>query len=169
MIRRHPHVFGNHQLETAEEVVGTWDEIKQEEKGDTRPSALDGVVKALPGLLRAQELQKKAKKVGFDWDDPAPMWEKVQEEIEEFQTSLTTETEDEQELELGDVLFALVNVARYYKVNPELAIQRTNDKFERRFREMEDRITAENIDMKSLSLEQLDQYWERAKRKEKGE
>ncbi|QHE50637.1 nucleoside triphosphate pyrophosphohydrolase [Pontibacillus sp. HMF3514] len=169
MIRRHPHVFGNHQLETAEEVVGTWDEIKQQEKGDTRPSALDGVVKALPGLLRAQELQKKAKKVGFDWDDPAPMWEKVQEEIEEFKMSLTTEAEDEQELELGDVLFALVNVARYYKVNPELAIQRTNDKFERRFREMEDMITAENIDMKSLLLEQLDQYWERAKRKEKGE
>ncbi|KGX83488.1 bifunctional methyltransferase/pyrophosphohydrolase YabN [Pontibacillus marinus] len=169
MIRRHPHVFGDHQLDTAEEVVGTWDEIKQEEKGDTRKSALDGVVKALPGLLRAQELQKKAKKVGFDWDDPAPMWEKVQEEIEEFKTSLTTETEDEQELELGDVLFALVNVARYYKVNPELAIQRTNDKFERRFREMEERISVENIDMKSLSLEQLDQYWEKAKQKEKGE
>jgi len=169
MIRRHPHVFGGHHLDTAEQVVGTWDEIKQEEKGETRLSALDGVVKALPGLLRAQELQKKARKVGFDWDDPAPMWEKVQEEIEEFKLSLTNETEDEQELELGDVLFALVNIARYYKVNPELAVQRTNEKFERRFREMEHTITSENIEMKSLTLEQLDQYWEKAKRTEKGE
>lgn len=169
MIRRHPHVFGDQQLNTAEEVVGTWDEIKEKEKGEERPSTLDGVVKALPGLLRAQELQKKAKKVGFDWDDPTPIWEKIEEEIDEFKVSLASETADAQELELGDILFALVNIARYYKVNPELAVQRTNDKFERRFRDMEEMVLSESKEMKALSLEQLDQYWEQAKRKEKGE
>lgn len=156
MIRRHPHVFGDRQADDVEQVMKNWDEIKKDEKGEERPSVLDGIVEALPGLMRAQELQKKAKKVGFDWDDPQPMWDKVLEEMDEFKESLRSEGFSAQELEYGDVLFAFVNLARYYKINPELAIQRTNDKFERRFKEMESVITSENQQMETMTLEQLD-------------
>ncbi|MYL55782.1 nucleoside triphosphate pyrophosphohydrolase [Pontibacillus yanchengensis] len=169
MIRRHPHVFGDKQLDTAEEVVGSWDEIKQKEKGKERPSAMDGVVTTLPGLMRAQELQKKAKKVGFDWNQPEPMWEKVEEEIHEFKESVEQLSAHEQEGELGDILFAMVNLARFYKINPELAIQRTNGKFEKRFKEMERQIEKQEKIMKGMSLDELDQYWELAKQKERSE
>ncbi|KGP89906.1 hypothetical protein N780_09725 [Pontibacillus chungwhensis BH030062] len=169
MIRRHPHVFSDRQADDVDQVMRNWDEIKKDEKGLERPSVLDGVVEALPGLMRAQELQKKAKKVGFDWDDPQPMWEKVKEEMDEFEESLRSEAFSDQELEYGDVLFAFVNLARYYKINPELAIQRTNDKFERRFKEMEAVITSEGQEMQDMTLEQLDYYWVQAKNREKGE
>ncbi|KGX85485.1 bifunctional methyltransferase/pyrophosphohydrolase YabN [Pontibacillus litoralis] len=169
MIRRHPHVFGDEKMHTSEEVVGTWEAIKQIEKGSERPSAIDGVAEVLSGLLKAEQLQKKARKVGFDWDDPKPIWDKVQEEIYEFHESVQTLSHDEQEGELGDILFALVNIARYYKINPELALQRTNHKFERRFREMEKEIQQAGFTMKNLSLDELDHYWEQAKQKERSD
>lgn len=169
MIRRHPHVFGDTTIHSAEEVVNTWDQIKQQEKGDSRPSVIDGVVDTLPGLMKAQELQKKAKKVGFDWDDPAPMWEKVEEEIQEFHESVDAKGAYEQEDELGDILFALVNVARYYRINPEIAIQRTNHKFKSRFIEMESLVSESGKVMSEMTLEELDQYWVLAKQKERSD
>lgn len=167
MIRRHPHVFGDVKVENVEEVVTNWDEIKREEKGEKRQSILDGIASSLPGLLFAQQLQKKAAKVGFDWENPEPMWEKVEEEIREFKLAIKSETFNEQELEFGDILFALINVARYYKINPELAVQRTNKKFFDRFKYMEEKIKQANLEMNSLKLVELDQYWEEAKRNNK--
>ncbi|KGX90076.1 hypothetical protein N781_08505 [Pontibacillus halophilus JSM 076056 = DSM 19796] len=168
MIRRHPHVFGEVAVESSEDVVSNWDEIKRQEK-EERMSALDGVEESSPQLLRSKELQKKAKKVGFDWDDPTPIWEKIEEELEEFRQSLQNESANAQELEFGDVLFALVNLARYYKINPELALRQTNAKFERRFREMEIMIQGTGQSLESMTLSELDAYWEKAKMKERNE
>ncbi|WP_147805104.1 nucleoside triphosphate pyrophosphohydrolase [Alkalicoccus halolimnae] len=164
MIRRHPHVFGETKAEDADEVLRNWEEIKKEEKqGESRESELDGIPKALPGLLQASKLQKKAARVGFDWGEEAPMWSKVEEEIAEWKKELEAGEKQAASEELGDVLFSLVNAARFHKIDPEEALQQTNRKFSRRFRFIEERLVQENRDIKKESLEDLDKLWEEAK------
>ncbi|MEH7481681.1 nucleoside triphosphate pyrophosphohydrolase [Neobacillus drentensis] len=165
MIRRHPHVFGNGQADNAEEVVRNWQEIKKQEKGKVPSSLLEGVSMALPNLLRAYELQKKAAKVGFDWQEITPALEKVKEELEEFMDELdgTDEGMARAKGEFGDLLFAFVNVARFLKIHPEEALFETNEKFTRRFRFVEEKVKDSGRTFEEHTLEQLDQYWDEAK------
>ncbi|AGT30512.1 hypothetical protein M493_00510 [Geobacillus genomosp. 3] len=164
MIRRHPHVFGNVTAETAEQVTVNWEKIKEEEKGGEQPeSILAGIPKSLPGTMRAYELQKKAAKVGFDWDDVAPIWQKVEEEMAEFRAETSGGRHAELVGEFGDVLFALINLARYYGIQPEEALQMANDKFARRFAYIEEQVRKSGRPITSFSLAELDRFWEEAK------
>ncbi|WP_413304787.1 nucleoside triphosphate pyrophosphohydrolase [Bacillus sp. 1P10SD] len=167
MIRRHPHVFGNGKAENAEEVVQNWQAIKEQEKGKSPSSLLEGVSKSQPNLLRAYELQKKAAKVGFDWQEITPALEKVKEELDEFIHELNG-TDDGLELakkEFGDILFAFVNVARFLKIHPEEALFETNEKFIRRFQYVEENVKESGRAFEEHTLEQLDKYWDDAKDK----
>lgn len=164
MVRRHPHVFGDKTAETAEDVVRNWQEIKQEEKGKRNESILDEVGMSLPTIIRAFELQKKAAKVGFDWPDVSGAWEKVKEEIVEFEAEMAKDSSNEKTVkEFGDILFALVNVARYYEINPDEALFRTNQKFIHRFHYIEERVKESGKSFKDFKLEELDHFWNEAK------
>jgi tetrapyrrole methylase family protein / MazG family protein len=167
MIRRHPHVFGDIIVENAEQVVENWQRIKEKEKKDSSNSLLDAVPKSLPNILKAYEFQKKAAKVGFDWDDVKPMWEKVEEEIAEFKRETLAEQNTRSRLisEFGDILFALINIARYYDINPEEALHSTNKKFYQRFSYIEEQARKRGVALTSLSLAELDRFWEEAKEK----
>jgi tetrapyrrole methylase family protein/MazG family protein len=166
MIRRHPHVFGDITVEDADEVVSNWEQIKKAEKGErAEQSILDAVAKGLPNLTKAYQYQKKAGKVGFDWDDAAPMWEKVLEEIQELKEEIAKNgSEEKVEAEFGDILFALVNIARFYKIDPEEAVSATNRKFYRRFTFIEKKVKELGLEIEALSLEQLDEIWNEAKK-----
>lgn len=165
MIRRHPHVFGDSTADTAEEVVSNWEQIKRLEKGskDDELSILEDVTKGLPGLMKAVQYQKKAAKVGFDWDDVEPMWEKVFEEIHEYKEAVANKQKGEAVQEFGDILFALANIARFYKFDPEEALAMTNQKFARRFKFIETEIKKQGLKIEEQTLEQLDAIWEKAK------
>lgn len=154
MVRRHPHVFGDVTVSDADDVVTNWNAIKQVEKGEKRKSQLDGVLMTQPGLMRAEQLQKKAAQVGFEWDDVQGAFEKLEEELREWRSQL------EDERELGDVLFSVVNVARYFKLNAEQALERTNQKFKRRFEYIET-----NGSLGEMTLEEMDRLWNEAKEK----
>jgi tetrapyrrole methylase family protein/MazG family protein len=167
MIRRHPHVFGDATAETSEEVVKNWEEIKKEEKKETNTSLLDDVPKSLPGLLRAYELQKKAAKVGFDWKEVEPILDKVREELAEFEAEVKKGDEVNRKKEFGDLLFALVNVGRFFDIDPELAIQSTNRKFLKRFAYIEERVKNSRENITEMTLDELDRFWEEAKLNEK--
>jgi tetrapyrrole methylase family protein / MazG family protein len=165
MVRRHPHVFGTEKAQNAEEVVTIWDDIKRQEKGKVE-SLLDGVGFEIPNLIRAYEIQKKAASVGFDWDDLRPALDKVQEEIKELEEELGKTTVNDELLmdEFGDILFALVNVARFLKIQPEEALFRANEKFKSRFQYIEKRVKESGKTFSEYSLEELDQYWDEAKK-----
>ncbi|GGE84703.1 nucleoside triphosphate pyrophosphohydrolase [Priestia taiwanensis] len=166
MVRRHPHVFGGREVTGTKEVVANWNEIKKEEKGEPA-SILASIPTGLPGLMKAYELQKKAAKVGFDWDDVAPMMQKVEEELREFiQERESGSSQERMAGEFGDLLFALVNVARYYQIDPEEAIRMTCKKFMRRFSYIEECVAAQGYKVEEMTLEQLDAFWEEAKKEE---
>ncbi|MCM3762580.1 nucleoside triphosphate pyrophosphohydrolase [Alkalihalobacillus oceani] len=170
MIRRHPHVFGETSVSDAEEVVVNWDAIKKQEKGkEENSSLLASIPKGLPALMEAEQLQKQAAKGGFDWDEAAPIWMKLQEEINEFMVELKAGAGEEMKKEFGDILFVLANLARYYKIDPEEALLRTNRKFKRRFRYIEESVGAEGRVLTELTLEELDERWEQAKQLEREE
>ncbi|RDU34793.1 nucleoside triphosphate pyrophosphohydrolase [Neobacillus piezotolerans] len=166
MVRRHPHVFGSRSADTAEEVVANWQEIKaQEKKGVRKDSLLDGIPKSFPALIRAFELQKKAAKAGFDWQEIGPAFEKVKEELQEFEAELKNEAGLAlAKKEFGDLLFAFVNVARFLGIHPEEALTETNDKFVRRFRFIEEMVKESGRAIEDHSLEELDRYWDDAKK-----
>ncbi|TWI53222.1 nucleoside triphosphate pyrophosphohydrolase [Halalkalibacter nanhaiisediminis] len=167
MIRRHPHVFGELTVNDADEVVTNWDDIKKQEKGNTDDdSVLATIPKGLPALLEATKLQKKAAKVGFDWEDAAPIWMKLQEEIGEFMLEVKVNSEENMHKEFGDILFVLVNLARYYKIDAEDALLSTNRKFMRRFRYIEETSRQEGKILTEMTLSELDQKWEQAKQLE---
>ncbi|OCA91599.1 nucleoside triphosphate pyrophosphohydrolase [Pseudobacillus wudalianchiensis] len=163
MIRRHPHVFGNVEAENAEAVVSNWQKIKSEEKGETQAFRLDEVEKGLPALLRAYEFQKKAAKVGFDWDDANGAIEKVLEEWQEFLDEVKNEDSSKQLDEFGDTLFALINVARFYHIHPEEALAKVNEKFYRRFSHVEKRVKESGRSFDDFTLDELDAFWDEAK------
>ncbi|SFK57491.1 tetrapyrrole methylase family protein / MazG family protein [Halobacillus dabanensis] len=168
MIRRHPHVFGEINVETSDEVVANWDVIKEQEKGSAHDSILDSVPESFPALLQAEELQKKAAKVGFDWETVEPVIEKVEEEWQEFQEARESGDREEMEKEFGDWLFAIANLARHYKLSSENALQRTNRKFRNRLSSMEGEAQAEGRSLKEYDLDSLEELWVRAKAKNKG-
>ncbi|MGM9923006.1 MAG: nucleoside triphosphate pyrophosphohydrolase [Bacillus sp. (in: firmicutes)] len=167
MIRRHPHVFADVQVENEEEVLKNWNDIKRTEAGHKeRKSLLDGVEKSLPQLLIAYEYQKRAAKVGFDWDEVDAAWEKVQEELQEFREEARQGTSDQAiREEYGDILFALVNIARFHNIYPEEALHATNEKFMRRFQYIEKTLREKDLTFEDCTLEQLDEYWNEAKAK----
>ncbi|TMW69951.1 nucleoside triphosphate pyrophosphohydrolase [Alteribacter natronophilus] len=165
MVRRHPHVFAEAEADTADSVVTQWEEIKKTEKGETGKGEglLDSIPASLPGLLRAYKVQKKAAKAGFDWPDEAPMHEKLREELTEWEQELASGNTGAAAEEFGDVLFTIVNLARYHKIDPEEALRRTNNKFIRRFRFIEETVAASGLSMEDQTLDQLDALWEEAK------
>jgi tetrapyrrole methylase family protein / MazG family protein len=160
LVRRHPHVFGTASVSGAEEVLRNWEALKAKEYG--RESALDGVQRSLPALQWAWSLQRRAANVGFDWPDVDGALEKVREELDELRQAPTVE---EREAEFGDLLFTLVNVARKLGMNPEDALRSTTGRFEARFRMMEQQARTEGKALQDLPIDELDRYWEAAKRK----
>ncbi|MBN2735987.1 MAG: nucleoside triphosphate pyrophosphohydrolase [Spirochaetales bacterium] len=167
LIRRHPHVFGDVEVKNVEEVLKNWDQIKKQEKVDSPPSSLlDHVPASFPPLEKAYELQKKASKVGFDWKEALPAWEKVQEEISEIHEAIAEGDESLVEEEMGDLFFSLINASRLLKINPTLALNRANLKFSRRFRAIEDMCREKGLAMESMSLEELDSLWDQVKAEE---
>ncbi len=171
MIRRHPHVFGEARIESAAAQRRAWEEVKATERAAKAadPSVLADLPLALPALVRAEKLQRRAARIGFDWSEPAPILAKIAEEIGEVRASLEAgEGRERLEEELGDLLFAVVNLARRLGVDAEEALRRANAKFERRFRAMETRARASGGDPAALGLEALDALWEAIKREEKG-
>ncbi len=165
LIRRHPHVFGNVTVRDAAEVVVNWDAIKKQEKTD-RSSVLDGIPQNLPALMRAFKIQTKAAKVGFDWLDIAAVWDKLDEEMAELKEAIATGDRVAMEDEMGDVLFAAVNLSRFLQVEPETALNHTNNKFVRRFQFMENSLAKQQISWQEMSMAALDLLWEEAKRQE---
>lgn len=163
LIRRHPHVFGDISVQDAAEVIVNWDAIKRREKKEKAQSALDGVPHGLPALLRANKLQLKAAKVGFDWDDIAPVWDKVAEEVSELRQAVQSGAPAQIEDELGDVVFAVVNLGRFLGVEAEVALNGTNNKFIRRFQQMEAVVRAQGRKWQELDLAKMEQLWQAAK------
>jgi tetrapyrrole methylase family protein / MazG family protein len=160
LVRRHPHIFGDVTVRDSADVKRNWEQIKMDEG---RESVIDGVPAVLPALLRAYRMQDKASKVGFDWPHRDDVWNKVTEEIGELQHAVGRKEREEIEEEFGDLLFALVNYARFVQVNPEDALRKTIHKFSRRFRHIERRLREQNRDIIGTSLEEMDKYWEEAK------
>ena len=164
MVRRHPHVFKEGKLDTPDQVVDQWEEIKKTEKTHSeRESVLDGIPKQLPGLLRAQKLQKKAAKHGFDWDQITAVFDKLDEEIAEFKQAVLSEKDADITGELGDILFVLVNIARHQKIDAEEALRTTNNKFIKRFHHIEQEVAKKGNTLKDTPLDELEQYWQDAK------
>ncbi len=171
MIRRHPHVFGDHGERSADEQIMAWEVMKAAERekkaGGAVPSALDGVARALPALLRAEKLQKRAARTGFDWTETPPIFDKLDEEVAEVKAAIASGDPDAIEDEVGDLLFVAANLARRLFIDPEQALRKANAKFERRFRAMEGMAAEEKVDIASLTLEEQEAYWQRVKRRER--
>ncbi len=165
LIFRHPHVFGQVKADDAEAVVKNWEQLKLREKGGNK-TVLAGVPKSLPALVKAFRIQEKASHVGFDWENPEQVWDKVKEEIAEFEKEAKNMDADKMEAEMGDAFFALVNAARLYGITPENALERTNRKFTRRFNYLEEKVKESGRNIKDLTLREMDSIWEEAKKSE---
>ena len=165
LIERHPHIYGDVKASSAKEVKDNWEKIKLKQGNR---SVLGGVPLALPPLVKAYRIQEKAKGVGFDWEKPKQVWDKVLEEMNELKNEVDNSSEkDKMENELGDLLFALVNYARFIDVNPEDALEKTNRKFIKRFQYLENEIKKLGKNLKDMSLAEMDVYWEKAKQNER--
>lgn len=165
LIVRHPHVFSDVNVSDAQEVTENWEAIKMREQ--KQDSVLDGVPKAMPALLRAERIQFKASRVGFDWDNKDDVWDKVEEEMSEFRQELKDGNSKKAGEEFGDIIFALVNAARFENIIAEEALQRTNDKFTRRFKFIEKKVKEAGKNLKDMTLGEMDELWEKAKELEK--
>ena len=162
LIFRHPHIYGNVQAKTADDVADNWEQIKLKEKGGNK-TVLSGVPNALPALIKAFRIQEKAAHVGFDWDEPRQVWEKVKEETREVEAEILNGNPDDLEQEFGDLMFAIVNAARLYNVNPENALDRTNRKFISRFNYIEAKAKEAGKNLKEITLGEMDALWNEAK------
>jgi tetrapyrrole methylase family protein/MazG family protein len=164
LLRRHPHVFGQVEVTGPDEVLANWEHIKRgEDDGADRESVLDGVPRGLPALQRAEVLQRKASRVGFDWRDVDPVWGKVAEETKELREATAAGDDGRREAELGDLLFAVVNLARFLGVDPEQALNGACRRFDERFRQVEAAAGAAGRDMRAMTIGELDELWEAAK------
>ena len=161
LIHRHPHIYGNVTVKDEEEVKRNWEKLKLKE-GKT--SVLEGVPNSLPALIKANRIQDKVAGVGFDWEQPEQVWDKVEEELNEFKVEVENNNTDAMESEFGDVLFSLVNYARFKNINPENALERTNKKFAKRFQYLEAKAKLLNKDLKDMTLQEMDVFWEEAKK-----
>ncbi|MCX7919082.1 MAG: nucleoside triphosphate pyrophosphohydrolase [bacterium] len=166
MVNRHPHVFGKKTLKTAEAVLQNWERIKRKEKGNSQQSIFEGLPKNLPALIKAHRVQDRVSRVGFDWEHIEPALAKVEEELAEFKASISHNQLDRAQEELGDLFFALVNVARFMKADPEQTLHRTVDKFIHRFAYIEKKVARSGKKFDEFTLEQLDKFWEEAKKTE---
>lgn len=165
LIYRHPHIFSTVKVADSEEVEQNWEQLKLKEKGGNR-TVLAGVPSSLPALIKSFRIQEKVANVGFDWEKREDVWAKVKEEISELHSEFEKGTTSDQEAELGDAIFSLVNVARLYGINPENALERTNRKFIRRFNYIEKKASESNRNLKDMSLEEMDRFWNEAKSNE---
>lgn len=164
LIYRHPHIYGNVKVENEEEVKKNWEALKLKE-GKGKKTVLEGVPKGLPALVKAQRIQDKVAGVGFDWEKPEQVWEKVQEELKEFQSEVKKGSQKDMEAEFGDVLFSMINYARFLKINPDTALERTNQKFSKRFNYLEAKAKELGKSLQEMTLAEMDVYWEEAKSK----
>ena len=162
LIFRHPHVYGEAVANNAAEVAQTWEQIKQKEK-DGNKTVLGGVPDALPSLIKAYRIQDKARNVGFDWQERREVWTKVKEEIGEFETEVEHMDKEKATEEFGDVMFSLINVARLYKINPDNALEKTNQKFIKRFNYVEQKLKEAGKTFQETTLEEMEKYWNEAK------
>ena len=160
MIRRHPHIFAGVEVDDTNQILKNWEDIKMQEG---RKSVLEGVPASLPSLLKAERIQEKAAKVGFDWDNKIDVWKKVEEEISELKIEIENGDKNKIEEEIGDVIFAIVNAARFEGVVPEQALQKTNSKFISRFQYIEKIAKAKDLELIEMTLEQMDEIWNEAK------
>ncbi len=162
LIYRHPHVFGDVKVNTAKEVKNNWERLKQLETN--RESAISGIPKSLPALIKAYRVQEKASNVGFDWSNPDDVWKKVEEEIVELRKAIETKEQQKIEEEIGDLIFAIVNYSRFLKINPESALNKTIDKFIRRFQYIESELKSQGKSVYTATLEEMDKIWEKTKK-----
>lgn len=161
LIHRHPHIYGDVDVKDEEDVKRNWEALKLKEG---KKSVLSGVPKGLPALVKAQRIQDKVAGVGFDWERPEQVWEKVQEELSEFQAEVASGNAKNMEAEFGDVLFSMINYARFLKINPDTALERTNQKFSKRFAYLEAKAKALGKNLHDMTLAEMDVYWEEAKK-----
>lgn len=162
LVYRHPHIYGDVKAETEDQVKQNWEQLKQKEK-DGNKSVLSGVPNSMPALLKAYRIQEKARAVGFDWEKPEQVYEKVKEELNEFEVEVKNNDKQKAEKEFGDVLFSLINYARFLDINPEDALELTNKKFIKRFNYMEQKVKDQGKQIADCKLEELDKYWNEAK------
>ena len=160
LIHRHPHIYGDVVVNDVKQVKENWEKLKLKEG---KKSVLEGVPKSLPAIVKAYRIQEKVRGIGFDWQNKNQVWDKFQEEIEEFQTEEKKNDSEKMEEEFGDVLFSLVNYSRFVNINPEDALEKTNKKFIRRFQFMEQKIKEDGLDLSKLSFEQMNTFWDMAK------
>ncbi len=161
LVHRHPHIYGDVVVADEEEVKQNWEKLKLKE-GKT--SVLEGVPKSLPALVKASRIQDKAKGVGFDWEKPEQVWEKVLEELQEFQVEVADNNQEKMEAEFGDVLFSMINYARFLNINPEDALERTNKKFIKRFQYLESKTKDLGKNLSDMTLTEMDVFWNEAKK-----
>ncbi|MGJ8736699.1 nucleoside triphosphate pyrophosphohydrolase [Zobellia laminariae] len=166
LINRHPHIYGDVKVTSEEDVKRNWENIKLKE-GKGKTSVLEGVPKGLPALVKASRIQEKVAGVGFDWEKPEQVWEKVQEELSELREEVKEQNQDKMEAEFGDVMFAMVNYARFLNISPENALERTNKKFIGRFQYLETKAKGIGKELKEMTLGEMDVFWEEAKLAEK--
>lgn len=161
LIARHPHIYGDVKVENEEDVKRNWEKLKLKEG---KSSVLEGVPASLPALVKANRIQDKVAGVGFDWEHPEQVWEKLQEELGEFKHEVEVGDQEKMEAEFGDVMFSMVNYARFLGINPENALEKTNKKFSGRFKYLESKAKEMNTSLKDMTLEEMDVFWEEAKR-----
>ncbi len=165
LIHRHPHIYGDVKVKDEVEVAQNWEQLKLKEKKDKR--VLDGVPKSLPALVKANRIQEKVRGVGFDWEEKEQVWDKVQEELNELKEEMRIEDNFEKsEAEFGDLLFSMINAARLYGIDPEMALERTNKKFRKRFNFLEEHTIRKGKSLHDMSLDEMNQIWERAKQED---
>ncbi len=163
LIERHPHIYGDVEVKDEDEVKKNWEKLKLKHGNK---SVLEGVPKSLPAMVKANRIQDKVAGVGFDWEEPEQVFEKLQEEIAEFQVEVKAKNKEKMESEFGDVLFSMINYARFLKINPENALERTNKKFIQRFMFIENKLKQQNLKFDDVNLETLDVFWDEAKKLE---
>ncbi|NUY81186.1 nucleoside triphosphate pyrophosphohydrolase [Flavobacterium sp. MAH-1] len=161
LIHRHPHIYGDVKVQDEEEVKQNWEKLKLKEG---KKSVLEGVPKSLPAMVKASRIQDKAKGVGFDWEEPHQVWDKVQEELDEFQQEIKSGDQDKIESEFGDVMFSMINYARFLNINPEDALERTNKKFIKRFQYLESKASEIGKPLSDMTLAEMDVFWNEAKK-----